>query len=168
MISNNEYREKYKTKFTKQAKEILAIPKPEIDCMYHQRKYWIANRGLFREVINIFSQMFQNNGCGIASCDNLIHEKWKNSKNQHPSHSFVYKCFTKLNQKRPLVNFVLFPKVQSLCSLISINFLFLTKWWTFKNYEKCFFSCKKLYSFLRYLNFCIFLFPSFFPCQPLL
>ena len=31
-----------------------------------------------------------------------------------------------------------------------------------------FISSKKLFSFLRYLNFCIFVFPSFFPCQPLL
>ena len=44
---------KYKTNFMKQAKEILAIPKPEIDCTYHQRKYLIANRGLFRKIINI-------------------------------------------------------------------------------------------------------------------
>ena len=28
---------------------------------------------------NIFSQIFQNNGCGIASFDNyLIHDKWRN------------------------------------------------------------------------------------------
>ena len=72
MISNKEYREKYKTNFMKQAKEILVIPKPEIDRTYHQREYWIENRGLFREVINIFSQMFQNNGCGIPSCNNYL------------------------------------------------------------------------------------------------
>ena len=45
LISNNEYRKKYKTKFTKEAKEMLVILKPEIDCTYGQRKYWIANRG---------------------------------------------------------------------------------------------------------------------------
>ena len=38
-------------------------------------------------------------------------------------------------------------------------------WKTMKN---VFISSKKLISFLRYLNFCIFVFPSFFPCQPLL
>ena len=38
-----------------------------------------------------------------------------------------------------------------------------------KNYKKCFlFQSKKLFLFLRYLNFCIFVFPSFFLCQPLL
>ena len=37
--------------------KILAIPKPKIDCTYHQRKYLIANRGLFREIINIFSDV---------------------------------------------------------------------------------------------------------------
>ena len=31
-----------------------------------------------------------------------------------------------------------------------------------------FISSKKLFSFSRYSNFCIFVFPSFFPCQPLL
>ena len=70
------------------------------------------------QTMSITKNMFQNNGCGIASCDNyLIHDKWKNSKNQHPSHSFVYRCIIKLNQKRPLVilHFVLFPKV--LCRL---------------------------------------------------
>ena len=58
--------------------------------MYHQRKYWTVNRDLFQEVIDIvFSQMFQKR-CRIASWDNyLIHDKWKNSKNQHLSHSFV-------------------------------------------------------------------------------
>ena len=29
-------------------------------------------------------------------------------------------------------------------------------------------SSKKLFSFSRYSNFCIFIFPSFFPCQPML
>ena len=51
--------------------------------MCHQRKCWTANgRDLFREVVNIiFSQMFQNGGCGITSWDNLIHDKRKNSEN---------------------------------------------------------------------------------------
>ena len=31
-----------------------------------------------------------------------------------------------------------------------------------------FISSKKLFLFLRYLDFCISIFPSFFPCQPLL
>ena len=31
-----------------------------------------------------------------------------------------------------------------------------------------FITSKKLFSFLRYSNFCIFAFPYFFPCQPLL
>ena len=39
----------------------------------------------------------------------------------------------------------------------------------FKNYEKCFFiSFEKLFSFSRYSNFCIFVFPSFSARQPLL
>ena len=57
----------------------------------------------------LYVQCFRIMGTGIASGDKyLIHNKWKNSKNQPPSHSFVYRCFTKLNQKRPLVHFVLF------------------------------------------------------------
>ena len=36
-----------------------------------------------------------------------------------------------------------------------------------KLWKMFFISSKKLFSFLRYLNFCIFVFPSFFPCQPL-
>ena len=52
----------------------------------------------------------------------------------------------------------------SLCPLFFIKFCFFTKFWLFKNYEKCFFiSCKKLFSFSRYSNFCIFVFPPFFP-----
>ena len=68
--------------------------------MYHQRKDWTVNRDLFQEVIDIvFSKMFQKR-CRITSWDNyLIHGKWKNSKNQHIYHSFVYRCITKLNQK---------------------------------------------------------------------
>ena len=31
-----------------------------------------------------------------------------------------------------------------------------------------FISCEKLFSLLRYSNFCISVFPSFSPCQPLL
>ena len=31
-----------------------------------------------------------------------------------------------------------------------------------------FISSKKLFLFSKFLNFCIFVFPSFFPCQPLL
>ena len=44
------------------------------------------------------------------------------------------------------------------------NFYFFIKRWAFKNYGKCFFiSSKKLFSFLRYLNFCNFFssFPHF-------
>ena len=37
-----------------------------------------------------------------------------------------------------------------------------------KLWKKFFISSKKLFSFLRYLNFCIFVFPSFFSYQPLL
>ena len=37
-----------------------------------------------------------------------------------------------------------------------------------KLWKKFSISPKKLFSFLRYLNFCIFVFPSFFPSQPLL
>ena len=34
-----------------------------------------------------------------------------------------------------------------------------------KLWKMFFISSKKLFSFLRYLNFCVFVFPSFFPCQ---
>ena len=37
-----------------------------------------------------------------------------------------------------------------------------------KLWKMFFISSKKLFLFLRYLNFCIFIFPSFFPCKPLL
>ena len=37
-----------------------------------------------------------------------------------------------------------------------------------KLWEMFFISYKKLFLFLRYSNFCISVFPSFFPCQPLL
>ena len=37
-----------------------------------------------------------------------------------------------------------------------------------KLWKMFFISSKNLFSFLRYLNFCIFIFPSFFPWQPLL
>ena len=37
-----------------------------------------------------------------------------------------------------------------------------------KLWKIIFISSKKLNSFSRYSNFCIFVFPSFFPCQPLL
>ena len=37
-----------------------------------------------------------------------------------------------------------------------------------KLWKMFFFSSKKLFSFLRYSNFCIFVFFSFFPCHPLL
>ena len=37
-----------------------------------------------------------------------------------------------------------------------------------KLWKTFFISSKKLFLFLRYLIFCIFVFPSFFPCQPLL
>ena len=37
-----------------------------------------------------------------------------------------------------------------------------------KLWKMFFILSKKLFSFLRYLNFCIFVFPSFFPCQSLL
>ena len=36
-----------------------------------------------------------------------------------------------------------------------------------KAMKNVFILSKKLISFLRYLNFCIFVFPPFFPCQPL-
>ena len=69
--------------------------------MYHQRKYWIANGYLFREVINIiFLQIFQNNGCVNCFIWQLIHDKYKNSKNQPPSHSLLYRCVTKLWSKK--------------------------------------------------------------------
>ena len=37
-----------------------------------------------------------------------------------------------------------------------------------KIWKMSFISSKKLFSFSRYLSFCIFVFPSFSPCQPLL
>ena len=37
-----------------------------------------------------------------------------------------------------------------------------------KLWKMFFISSKKPFSFLRYSNFCIIVFPSFFPCQPLL
>ena len=37
-----------------------------------------------------------------------------------------------------------------------------------KLWQMFFISPKKLFSFSRYSSFCIFFFPSFFPCQPLL
>ena len=37
-----------------------------------------------------------------------------------------------------------------------------------KLWKMFFISSKKLFLSLRYLNFCIFVFLSFFPCQPLL
>ena len=37
-----------------------------------------------------------------------------------------------------------------------------------KLWKMFFISSKKLFSFLEYLHFSIFVFPSFFPCQPLL
>ena len=37
-----------------------------------------------------------------------------------------------------------------------------------KIWNKFFISSKKLFSFSRYSSFCIFVFPSFSPCQPLL
>ena len=37
-----------------------------------------------------------------------------------------------------------------------------------KLWKMFFISSKKLFSFSRYSKFCIFVFPSFFPCQPLL
>ena len=37
-----------------------------------------------------------------------------------------------------------------------------------KLWKMFFISSNKLFSFLRYSNFCVFVFPSFFPCQPLL
>ena len=37
-----------------------------------------------------------------------------------------------------------------------------------KLWKRFFISSKKLFLFPRYLNFCISVFPSFFPCQPLL
>ena len=44
--------------------------------------------------------------------------------------------------------------------LMSTIFYFFTKWQSFKNYEKkLFISPKKLFSFSRYLTFCIFSFP---------
>ena len=51
-----------------------------------------------------------------------------------------------------------------MCLLFFIKFLFFTKWYFFKNYEKCFFiSSKKLFLFLRYSIFCIFAFRLFLP-----
>ena len=59
-----------------------------------------------------FCRCFRIMSARIASCDNyLTHDKWRNAKNQNPSHSFVYRCVTKLNQKRCLVLLVLFHKV---------------------------------------------------------
>ena len=52
-------------------------------------------------------------------------------------------------------------------SYLLSNFHFFTKWYSFKNYEKCFISSKKIFSFSRYSNFCISVFPSFSPFQPL-
>ena len=37
-----------------------------------------------------------------------------------------------------------------------------------KTMKMFFVSSKKLFSFSRYSSFCFFVFPSFFPCQPLL
>ena len=59
----------------------------------------------------LHAQCFRIMGAGIASWDNyLIHDKWKNSKNQPPSHSFVYRCVTKLNKKRSLFALCYFIK----------------------------------------------------------
>ena len=47
-------------------------------------------------------------------------------------------------------------------------FIFLQMIALQKLWKMFFISSKKLFLFLRYLNFYIFVFPSFFPCQPLL
>ena len=90
-------------KYKSQGKQWIVLQRETEETSYsklHDFKQWVLRK------------MFQNNGYGITSCDNyLIHDKWKNSKNQHPFHSFAYRCITKLNQKRTLVHFVLFPKV---------------------------------------------------------
>ena len=74
--------------------------------------------------------------------------------------------------------FVVFVKVFVCClqysyslklvSSIFIKSLFLTTWQPFQNYEKYFlFHLTELFSLSRYSNFCICVFPSFSPCQPL-
>ena len=64
------------------------------------------------------------------------------------------------------------PLFKSLCLLYFLpNFYFSpnnSPSKTKKNFKNFFISSKKLFSFLRYLDFCIFVFSSFFPCQPLL
>ena len=53
------------------------------------------------------------------------------------------------------------------CYFLS-NFYFSPNDSPSKTTKKFFISSKKLFFFSRYSNFCIFAFPSFFPCQPLL
>ena len=51
-----------------------------------------------------------------------------------------------------------FREKNSLCLLFFMNFLFFTKWYPFKNYEKCFLFHLK--SSFRYRDIRIFIFPS--------
>ena len=78
--------------------------------MYHKRKYWIANGGAcFERQLTFFRRWFRIMSAGIALWyNNLTRGNEKSSTNHSPSQSFDYRCFTKLNQKRPLLHFVLF------------------------------------------------------------
>ena len=109
--SNKGYLEKYKKTFTEQAKEILDIPNPRsivctsrVNTELQIEKIWFD-----RWLTLFFGRCFRIICAGISSWDNYpIHDKWNNSKNQRPSHGFVYRCVNKLNQKRLMVHFVLF------------------------------------------------------------
>ena len=73
-----------------------------------------------------------------------------------------------LEGESPTLSSLLFYSFKACFCYFFNKFLFFTKLQPFKNYEMFFISCKKLFSFSRYSIFCISIFPSFSPCQPLL
>ena len=79
------------------------------------------------------------------------------------------RCSSELAQLTPLpysqrVLFVILID----CMICLSNFYFSPNDTPSKTMKNVFISSKILFSFLRYSNFCIFVFPSFSPCQPLL
>ena len=72
-----------------------------------------------------------------------------------------------LTQGFPLMRSLAAPVILKLVSAIIYQILIFHQMIALQKLWKMFFiSSKKLFLFLRYLNFCIFVFPFFSPCQP--
>ena len=75
-----------------------------------------------------------------------------------------FNCFTWFNSLSKLVK----NSLKLMSTIFYQIFIFHQMIALQKLWKMFFISSKKLFSFLRYLNFYIFVFPSFLPCQPLL